>query len=100
MRDSCADFARSLDHVASGDISVPVPRIAQFLAESRTALRQIDPETVFLVFGHLGDGNLRYVVRTPQKNAAMDLLCHLVAAAGGSVSAEHGTGWTRGAGCP
>jgi FAD/FMN-containing dehydrogenase len=92
LRDSFADYVRSLTHVASGDISVPVPRIAAFLDHSRAALRQIDPDTVFLAFGHLGDGNLHYVVQTPHKDAAMDRLYHLVAEAGGSVSAEHGIG--------
>ncbi|WP_226341177.1 FAD-binding oxidoreductase [Gemmobacter serpentinus] len=92
MRDGCADFVRSLDHVASGDISVPTLRIADFLRDSQAALRQIDPETAFHVFGHMGDGNLHYVFQTPQKEAAMARLLELVAAYGGSVSAEHGIG--------
>ncbi|QCP87270.1 FAD-binding oxidoreductase [Cereibacter sphaeroides] len=92
MRDGCADYVRSLDHVASGDISVPTARAADFLRDSQAALRAIDPETAFHVFGHLGDGNLHYVFQTSQKEAAMARLLALVADYGGSISAEHGIG--------
>ncbi|TIQ15916.1 FAD-linked oxidase C-terminal domain-containing protein, partial [Mesorhizobium sp.] len=44
------------------------------------------------VFGHLGDGNLHYQVRTVDPAAAYDIVYRGVAAAGGSVSAEHGIG--------
>jgi len=56
------------------------------------ALREIDPGTVFLAFGHMGDGNLHYVFCTPQKGLAMDRLLRMVASYGGSISAEHGIG--------
>jgi FAD/FMN-containing dehydrogenase len=92
MRDSCADYIRSLDQIASGDISVPVQNIEAFLSASQTALRALDPSTEFIVFGHLGDGNLHYVIRTPQGYDAMARVYHLVAAHGGSISAEHGIG--------
>jgi FAD/FMN-containing dehydrogenase len=92
MRDSCADYIRTLDQIASGDISVPVQNIEAFLSASQTALRALDPATEFIVFGHLGDGNLHYVIRTPQGYEAMARVYHLVAAHGGSISAEHGIG--------
>jgi FAD/FMN-containing dehydrogenase len=92
MRDGCADYVRTLDNISSGDISVPVPRLPEFLRESQAALRAIDPATEFLGFGHMGDGNLHYVFQTPQKGPAMNRLLDLVAAYGGSVSAEHGIG--------
>lgn len=92
MRDGLAEFVRTLDNIASGDISVPVARIPDFLRESEAALREIDPGTVFLAFGHMGDGNLHYVFCTPQKAPAMDRLLRLVARYGGSISAEHGIG--------
>jgi FAD/FMN-containing dehydrogenase len=92
MRDGCLDYLRSLDHLASGDISVPPARIATFLHESREALSEIDAEAAFLTFGHAADGNLHYIVQTKQKEQVMDRLLHLVASYGGSVSAEHGIG--------
>jgi FAD/FMN-containing dehydrogenase len=56
-----------------------------------------------LAFGHLGDGNIHFNVRSPEgqaarpwfdaNNAAVSHMVHdLVTAAGGSISAEHGIG--------
>ncbi|WP_103332051.1 FAD-binding oxidoreductase [Pseudotabrizicola formosa] len=92
LRDGCADFVRTLPNVANGDISVPVGRVPDFLRESQTALRAIDPDSVFLAFGHMGDGNLHYVFQTVRKEPALSQLLTMVAAFGGSVSAEHGIG--------
>jgi FAD/FMN-containing dehydrogenase len=92
MRDSCADYVRTRDHVMGGDISVPVHRMEAFVAASQAAVRRIDPETEFIVFGHLADGNLHYVVRTPNAREVMDVVYRLVAESGGSIAAEHGIG--------
>jgi len=55
-----------------------------------------------VIFGHLGDGNLHYNLAAPlgesaerfmDQTAAANRIVHdLVAAAGGSISAEHGIG--------
>jgi len=95
MRDSCADYVRSLDHVTGCDISVPMHRMAAFLQAGQTALGAIDPSTEFIVFGHLGDGNLHYVIRTPKREEAADKVYRLVADHGGSISAEHGIGFDK-----
>ncbi|OCK60720.1 FAD-binding oxidoreductase [Bradyrhizobium sp. LMTR 3] len=95
MRDSCADFVRSRAHVVGCDISVPTHRIAEFLEAARTALRAIDPSIEFIVFGHLGDGNLHYVIRTPKGEEAAEKAYRLVAEHGGSISAEHGIGFDK-----
>lgn len=92
MRDSFADYVRTLDHVMGGDLSVPIHRIEAFLAASQEAVRRIDPATEFIVFGHLGDGNLHYVIHTPNAREAMDAVYRLVAESGGSIAAEHGIG--------
>ena len=92
MRASCADYVRTRDHLWGGDISVPLHRMEAFLDRSVTALRAIDPDTDFLVFGHLGDGNLHYVVCTPRAGEAMREVYRLVADCGGSIAAEHGIG--------
>lgn len=92
IRDACSDYCRSLDQISSGDLSVPVARMQPFLEESQAAIRSIDPDTQFLVFGHLGDGNLHYVIRTPKGARAIDTAYRLAASHGGSISAEHGVG--------
>jgi FAD/FMN-containing dehydrogenase len=92
MRDACADYLRGQDNIANGDISVPMPRLGEFLYESRRKLSQIDPETRFLDFGHVADGNLHYVFQTAHKESAVSCLMNMVATFGGSISAEHGIG--------
>ncbi|RWP38421.1 FAD-binding oxidoreductase [Mesorhizobium sp.] len=92
MRDSCADYVRTRDHIIGGDVSVPLDRIEAFLRASQAAVRRIDPETEFLVFGHLGDGNLHYVIATPKARDAMETVYRMVAESGGSIAAEHGIG--------
>jgi FAD/FMN-containing dehydrogenase len=84
------------------DIAVPLSALAGFVAATDHALRQrfdwIEP----VVFGHLGDGNLHYnmAVRDGlpaalafEHEAEINRIVHdAVAAAGGSISAEHGIG--------
>ena len=67
-------------------------------ARSRERCRARAP----LIFGHLGDGNLHYNLAAPEGDdpsafmdnaAAANRIVHdLVAATGGSISAEHGIG--------
>ncbi|MET0733388.1 MAG: FAD-linked oxidase C-terminal domain-containing protein, partial [Casimicrobiaceae bacterium] len=69
---------------------------------SVAALAQALPGARPLIFGHLGDGNLHYNLAAPvgtdarafMDNAAVaNRIVHdLVAATGGSISAEHGIG--------
>lgn len=84
------------------DISLPVSRIAEFIAQADAALAQTFPDVRIVCFGHLGDGNLHYNQSKPQaqdndefiaQTAAVNLIVHdLVHALGGSISAEHGLG--------
>ncbi|WP_312869727.1 FAD-binding oxidoreductase [Jiella pacifica] len=92
IRDSCAEYVRSRNNITGGDISVPVSRIGDFLKASQKAVKAIDAGTEFILFGHLGDGNLHYVISTPKGRAAIDRVYRLAAEHGGSISAEHGIG--------
>ena len=86
------------------DISVPITRMAEFIAAGAAAVARVRPDARLVVFGHLGDGNLHYNVsaadpRDPglladqtRINAAVH---DLVVAFGGSISAEHGLGQLR-----
>ena len=87
------------------DIAVPVSAMPDF-AEAATLIVESEfPGARVLAFGHLGDGNLHFNVRAPAgadgggadwaaaHRAAITARVHgLVAAAGGSISAEHGIG--------
>jgi FAD/FMN-containing dehydrogenase len=84
------------------DISLPLSRIAEFLAQARADLDAALPGVRYIVFGHLGDGNLHYNL-SPRAGAAASaaldetaranrIVYDLVARLGGSFSAEHGIG--------
>ena len=84
------------------DISLPVSAIPAFLTEAENALRAALPGVRFVIFGHLGDGNLHYNLSAPEgrdpqafmSNASIAnrIVYDLVDAARGSISAEHGIG--------
>jgi len=84
------------------DISLPVSRIAEFIAVTGPLLEAAFPGCQLVCFGHLGDGNLHYNVAPPEgiSNEAflvnqdkVNRVVHdSVVGFGGSISAEHGIG--------
>ncbi len=85
------------------DISIPVSRIPQFVAETDALLQRKIPGIRLVNFGHLGDGNLHYNVQAPAgtdgpaflKNHEDEVntwVFDQVKAFNGSISAEHGIG--------
>ena len=84
------------------DISVPVSRIPEFLERARAELDAAFPGVRYVVFGHLGDGNLHYNLSAPlgadaaafiaQTERANRIVYDLTAQHAGSFSAEHGVG--------
>lgn len=85
------------------DISIPVSRIPQFVAETDALLQSKIPGIRLVNFGHLGDGNLHYNVQAPAgadgpaflKNHEDEVntwVFDQVKAFNGSISAEHGIG--------
>ena len=84
------------------DISLPVSRIPAFLADAQVALGSALRGVRYVVFGHLGDGNLHYNLAAPPGTPAAAFLGEAaranrivydsVARLGGSFSAEHGIG--------
>jgi FAD/FMN-containing dehydrogenase len=87
------------------DISVPISKIAGFIPQGEAAILAIAPGARLVAFGHLGDGNLHYNISFPEGGDGeafmalrprINLVIHdLVAAHGGSISAEHGLGLLR-----
>ena len=72
------------------DVTLPADALAAFV-EAVPAL--VAPHRAYL-FGHLGDGNVHVNVvgPAPEDDSADRAVLHAVAAAGGSISAEHGIG--------
>ncbi|MGE4336778.1 MAG: FAD-binding oxidoreductase [Pigmentiphaga sp.] len=96
-----AEEGKNIKH----DVSIPISRIADFVAETDALLQQHFPGVRNITFGHLGDGNLHYNVQGPIGEAdpavlarqdAIYLLVHdQVHGYQGSISAEHGIGQMR-----
>ena len=85
------------------DVSVPVSRIPDFVADTDARLQALVPGLRLVDFGHLGDGNLHYNVQAPagadaaafvaaHEGAIGDEVYRSVQRFGGSISAEHGIG--------
>jgi FAD/FMN-containing dehydrogenase len=84
------------------DVSLPISRIAAFIAETDAALSRAFPGVRMVTFGHLGDGNLHYNVAPPAgaeaaafnaRTGEVNRIVHdSVARFDGSISAEHGLG--------
>jgi FAD/FMN-containing dehydrogenase len=76
------------------DVAVPLARLAGFVDDVRATVARHDPRWSVLQFGHLGDGNVHVNVVGPEPDdERVDVaILELAAAAGGTISAEHGVG--------
>jgi FAD/FMN-containing dehydrogenase len=85
------------------DIAVAVAAMPAFTLAAQARVEAEFAGARVIAFGHLGDGNLHFNVRppagvdqaewlAPRRTAITALVHDLVAAAGGSISAEHGIG--------
>jgi FAD/FMN-containing dehydrogenase len=94
VTESEARESKSVKH----DVSVPLTEVPRFLIEAGQALAAGAPGTRVNAFGHLGDGNIHYnvLVDAGQDAGVVNRIVHdVVAAFGGSISAEHGIGQYR-----
>ena len=84
------------------DISVPVSRVADFIEEASSALRDRFEGIRIVAFGHMGDGNIHYNASMPDatnvafisqhENEVNRIVYEVVKKLNGSISAEHGLG--------
>ncbi|OGA01702.1 MAG: hydroxyacid dehydrogenase [Betaproteobacteria bacterium RIFCSPLOWO2_02_FULL_62_17] len=84
------------------DVTVPISRMAEFIAVTDAGLARAFPGMRNVTFGHLGDGNLHYNISPPEGVAHAEFLRRTgevnrvvhdsVARFNGSISAEHGLG--------
>jgi FAD/FMN-containing dehydrogenase len=102
LRENISEAQRREGPNIKHDISLPISAIAAFIDGAGAELAARLPGSRLVVFGHLGDGNLHYNVAAPEgkdagrfldNTAVANRVVHdRVAAAGGSISAEHGIG--------
>lgn len=84
------------------DISVPLSRLAEFVAEAEQAVSSALPQCVSVSYGHVGDGNVHLNVLPPSGIDRQDadamiyqaktVVNSVVDRFSGSISAEHGIG--------
>ncbi len=84
------------------DVSVPISRVAEFIARATAMMEREMAGIRVIAFGHVGDGNIHFNLSHPEGMEGSEFLGHsgrlnrmihdLVAELGGSFSAEHGIG--------
>ncbi len=102
MRETVPEAQRHAGASIKHDIAVPISVIARFIREAGDWVTANVPDGQLIAYGHLGDGNLHFnIQQRPDTDAAQFLaraphihrtIHDLVAAYGGTFSAEHGIG--------
>jgi FAD/FMN-containing dehydrogenase len=102
LREAMSEAQRYEGGSIKHDVAVPVALVPEFLDRALAAVTALVPGCRPVPFGHLGDGNIHFNVNQPigadkaafldQWEAMNDEVHAIVAALGGSISAEHGIG--------
>lgn len=103
IRDGISAAERALGPALQHDVSVPVARMPDFMAQVEGLAAAAFAGVTTLSFGHLGDGNVHCHLRPPADSdaaawiaangqAASRIVYDLAVRLGGSISAEHGIG--------
>ncbi len=105
LREAIVEAQRLATPSIKHDVSVPVSAVPEMLALAGAAVEAVLPGTRPMPFGHVGDGNIHYNLLPPPglspeqfqaKAGALIRAVHdVIAAMGGSISAEHGLGQLR-----
>jgi FAD/FMN-containing dehydrogenase len=94
-RESVADVVGLYGPPVKFDVSLPLSSIPSFERDAGNLLRRYAPESIPVLFGHIGEGNLHLnVLRCTgeQESEIYPEMMKLIAAHGGNVSSEHGVG--------
>ncbi len=100
VRETIPLSKRAYGNSLNQDISVPVSRIPAFMKDCEARVVEQLPTADFVIFGHVGDGNLHYsVIEPPEMTGLRDnakaltrIIYDTVMEHDGSISAEHGVG--------
>jgi FAD/FMN-containing dehydrogenase len=105
LREAIVEAQRLAGPTIKHDVSVPVSAVPDMLARAGTAVEAVLPGTRPMPVGHVGDGNIHYNLLAPPGLGPEQFLARagvltravhdVVAAMGGSISAEHGLGQLR-----
>jgi FAD/FMN-containing dehydrogenase len=81
------------------DVALPLDRLGRFEQELPGVVRDVSRHAVPILFGHINEGNVHVnllgATEDDARGAVTDAVLELVAAHGGSISAEHGIGLAK-----
>ena len=106
LREGISEAQRAEGATLKHDVTLPIGDLAAWVERVGPVVQEILPGVRLVTYGHVGDGNLHYNLSAPPgddgalRSHAAELTAAVldsVAAAGGSISAEHGLGRTRAA---
>jgi len=103
LRKNIAEAQKAEGISIKHDISVPVSRVAEFLNQASTSLRDTYPGIRIVAFGHMGDGNIHYNISMldaalnqafirQREHEVNHIVYEVVRELEGSIAAEHGVG--------
>lgn len=100
VRETIPLSKRAYGNSLNQDISVPVSKIPAFMETCNARIVEKLPTADFVIFGHVGDGNLHYsVIEPPERTGLKEnftaltrIIYDTVMEYDGSISAEHGVG--------
>jgi FAD/FMN-containing dehydrogenase len=95
VRESLAEVLGVYGPPLKFDVSLPLSAVAAFARDADALLHRHAPNTLPVLFGHIGEGNLHLNVLRCGLEAERDLyaaMMDLIAGSGGNVSSEHGVG--------
>jgi FAD/FMN-containing dehydrogenase len=105
LREGISESQKPEGESLKHDISVPVSRIPAFVHRAVEAVSLLIPGIRPVPFGHVGDGNLHFNLSQPvdadrrafraRADEVHRVVHDIVAALGGSISAEHGIGQAK-----
>ena len=95
VRESLAEIPSLFGPPLKYDIALPLSAIGSFAAAAAELVGRHAPESISILFGHIGEGNLHLNVlrcNDDQETRIYPAMMDLIAAHGGNVSSEHGVG--------
>lgn len=100
IRENIDHLLAQHDPVFPFDVSLPISEMEQYVATVDTALKENFPIVNNYVFGHVGDGNLHFMINCGEGNADAKMLVEEIVytplrSIHSSVSAEHGIGLSK-----
>lgn len=103
LREEISDAQTRTGGSIKCDISIPLSKIANFIAEASAQVLALAPDARMVIYGHMGDGNVHFNPLRPKETPPAAFLAEnyervsravdgLATRENGSISAEHGIG--------